>query len=799
MAVPFSNTKLRVPNGFQNLLEGLAREVLRSQPENIYQFAAQYFDSLLRVREEEGLDPAEFGAKLQDRYYNNRAFQENIGDTSDPKQQEAATKIQAEVRGHQARKEVDQMKKEEETKQEEEEIDIDLNDPEVEKAAVKIQAGFKGLQARKSVKEMKSEQSGTGEEGLVEETTEEKPTETEASTQEATTEETKGEEKAADEQQTTEQAAAGEEQTETKVEEEKKAEEEEEVDIDLTDPEVEKAAVKIQAGFKGHIARKQVKEKKEAGAAEEKTEEPAGVEETDGKAAEGEEEEIDIDLNDPEVEKAAVKIQAGFKGLKARKSVKEMKEQSGEKTEETEAAIEEVPAEQEKEGEQQQEEQQPEAEQKEEGEQQKEEEPAAPAEEVAVEEKKEGEEEIDIDLNDPEVEKAAVKIQAGFKGLQARKQVKEMKGAGAEAETTEEKTEEAVVEETQPKADEAEKPAEEAAAEAETTETKEEEGAAVVSEDAAPTDAPATEDVAATDAPAEDAAPAEAPAEEVPPAEDAAPAGDAAPAEDAAPADDAAPAEDAAPPAEPATAEAEETKEKSEDDGGAKDEPTEAETTESKEMDDERAAKIFGVLNRFKTFKKPKRSTKTKGGLSKHMVEKLKTWATKAKELAEENTTGSNFVHGMFTTISTTYENEAESDNDSDVEEEYLDMFSTGFMGMFTILLSKDFLYPAFKVLHDSYPEWLAENKEKLPAEDYEKYRRQQEALGKVVAVYEQDDDTTDPEERTMDLLELLEGLEGNGEPPAELQSKQSAVDTNLQLVNKTLPQDVQKEQCSIL
>ncbi|XP_077985984.1 uncharacterized protein LOC144440474 isoform X16 [Glandiceps talaboti] len=742
MAVPFSNTKLRVPNGFQNLLEGLAREVLRSQPENIYQFAAQYFDSLLRVREEEGLDPAEFGAKLQDRYYNNRAFQENIGDTSDPKQQEAATKIQAEVRGHQARKEVDQMKKEEETKQEEEEIDIDLNDPEVEKAAVKIQAGFKGLQARKSVKEMKSEQS---------------------------------------------------------VEEEKKAEEEEEVDIDLTDPEVEKAAVKIQAGFKGHIARKQVKEKKEAGAAEEKTEEPAGVEETDGKAAEGEEEEIDIDLNDPEVEKAAVKIQAGFKGLKARKSVKEMKEQSGEKTEETEAAIEEVPAEQEKEGEQQQEEQQPEAEQKEEGEQQKEEEPAAPAEEVAVEEKKEGEEEIDIDLNDPEVEKAAVKIQAGFKGLQARKQVKEMKGAGAEAETTEEKTEEAVVEETQPKADEAEKPAEEAAAEAETTETKEEEGAAVVSEDAAPTDAPATEDVAATDAPAEDAAPAEAPAEEVPPAEDAAPAGDAAPAEDAAPADDAAPAEDAAPPAEPATAEAEETKEKSEDDGGAKDEPTEAETTESKEMDDERAAKIFGVLNRFKTFKKPKRSTKTKGGLSKHMVEKLKTWATKAKELAEENTTGSNFVHGMFTTISTTYENEAESDNDSDVEEEYLDMFSTGFMGMFTILLSKDFLYPAFKVLHDSYPEWLAENKEKLPAEDYEKYRRQQEALGKVVAVYEQDDDTTDPEERTMDLLELLEGLEGNGEPPAELQSKQSAVDTNLQLVNKTLPQDVQKEQCSIL
>lgn len=50
MAVPFSNTKLRIPQGFQNLLEGLAREVLRDQPKDVCAFAAAYFESLLDYR-----------------------------------------------------------------------------------------------------------------------------------------------------------------------------------------------------------------------------------------------------------------------------------------------------------------------------------------------------------------------------------------------------------------------------------------------------------------------------------------------------------------------------------------------------------------------------------------------------------------------------------------------------------------------------------------------------------------------------------------------------------------------------
>ncbi|KFO31395.1 Sperm surface protein Sp17 [Fukomys damarensis] len=133
MSIPFSNTYLRIPQGFGNLLEGLTCEILREQPDNIPAFAAAYFKDLLEKRDKTNFDPAEWGAKIDDRFYNNHAFKVyylrslllfllSIKDSSDENKEEvAAVKIQAAFRRHIAREEVKKMKSDKLEKDKEEE------------------------------------------------------------------------------------------------------------------------------------------------------------------------------------------------------------------------------------------------------------------------------------------------------------------------------------------------------------------------------------------------------------------------------------------------------------------------------------------------------------------------------------------------------------------------------------------------------------------------------------------------------------------------------------------------------
>lgn len=87
--------------------------------------------------------------------------------------------------------------------------------------------------------------------------------------------------------------------------------EELEAEFDPNDEELTQAATRIQACFRGHMSRKEP----EADKKEEESKKEVDIDELTKKVAE----ELDIDMDDPELHKAASKIQASFRGHKTRK------------------------------------------------------------------------------------------------------------------------------------------------------------------------------------------------------------------------------------------------------------------------------------------------------------------------------------------------------------------------------------------------------------------------------------------------------------------------------------------------
>ncbi|VDI53612.1 Hypothetical predicted protein, partial [Mytilus galloprovincialis] len=216
-------------------------------------------------------------------------------DKKDPtphEEHQAATKIQANYRGHQARKEVNDLKTKKETdekKKKEDELRAKAAKEE-NQAATKIQAGFRGHQARKEINQKKQVR---------------------------------------DVKNTKEDAAAIKIQSSYRGHKARKEIADKKVKRTEKNTEEEVAATKIQAGFRGHKARQEINQKKQQRTETKNEEENAATKIQAGFRGNQARKEIDLKkkekVKNEEEEKAATKIQAGFRGHQARKEVKKKK------------------------------------------------------------------------------------------------------------------------------------------------------------------------------------------------------------------------------------------------------------------------------------------------------------------------------------------------------------------------------------------------------------------------------------------------------------------------------------------
>ncbi|XP_077861422.1 sperm surface protein Sp17-like [Saccoglossus kowalevskii] len=65
MSVQYGPERLALPPGFRNILNTLSREILFSQPDNIYEFSAKYLKKLVDIRKSTGEDPVVKGYRLE--------------------------------------------------------------------------------------------------------------------------------------------------------------------------------------------------------------------------------------------------------------------------------------------------------------------------------------------------------------------------------------------------------------------------------------------------------------------------------------------------------------------------------------------------------------------------------------------------------------------------------------------------------------------------------------------------------------------------------------------------------------
>ena len=121
--------------------------------------------------------------------------------------------------------------------------------------------------------------------------------------------------------------------------------------------------------------------------------------------------------------------------------------------------------------------------------------------------------------------------------------------------------------------------------------------------------------------------------------------------------------------------------------------------------------------------------------------------------------------------------------------------------GKMQSLLSKDLLYPPMKELAEKFPDWLADNRNKVTKDEFVKYNKQFDLTKKICILFEDEklDDTEADRKKRFDMvMELMQEMQNLGHPPKDLVGENSPGFPLDAYRNPMLPDGEYPSQCSI-
>ncbi|KAK4949803.1 Peroxisome chaperone and import receptor [Elasticomyces elasticus] len=91
------------------------------------------------------------------------------------------------------------------------------------------------------------------------------------------------------------------------------------------------------------------------------------------------------------------------------------------------------------------------------------------------------------------------------------------------------------------------------------------------------------------------------------------------------------------------------------------------------------------------------------------------------------------------------------------------------FLGMMEQLTNRDMLYEPMKELNTKYPDWLEQNKSKLPKDEYERFTRQEAIVKEIVGKFEEKNYSDDDPKCREFVWEKMQAMQTEGAPPEDL------------------------------